>query len=133
MKNQQGAGLLEVMIAVLILSISLLTIASLQSKSLQYNQSAYWRSQANVLAYDLLDRVRSLNGNEKTAAATGAHEQITQWEAVLARVLPSGAGALECEAVAAPAIQVCTVTVTWDESSLAGGEDTMSFSYSTSI
>ena len=133
MKNQQGAGLLEVMIAVSILSISLLTIASLQSKSLQYNQSAYWRSQANVLAYDLLDRVRSLSRDEKTAAATGDHEQITQWKAVLTRVLPGGDGEMSCEDFGTPAVSICTVTVTWNESSIAGGEETMSFSYSTSI
>lgn len=133
MKSQQGAGLLEVMIAVLILSISLLTIASLQSKSLQYNQSAYWRSQANVLAYDLLDRVRSLSSNEKTAAATGDHEQITQWKVVLDRVLPGGDGDMSCENFGTPAIPICTVTVTWDESSIAGGDSAMSFSYVTSI
>lgn len=133
MKFQKGVGLLEVMIAVLILSISLLTIASLQSKSLQYNQSAYWRSQANVLAYDLLDRLRSMSSDEKVTAATGSHDQITQWKTVLARVLPNGSGELGCESLAAPAIRLCTVTVTWDESSIAGADDAMSFSYSTSI
>lgn len=133
MKYQQGVGLMEVMIAILILSISLLTIASLQSKSLQYNQSAYWRSQANVLAYDLFDRVRSLNSEEKAVAATGEHTQITQWKAVLGRVLPGGDGDMECEEFGTPAVRLCTVTVSWDESSLAGGESTMSFSYSTSI
>lgn len=133
MNFQKGVGLLEVMIAVLILSISLLTIASLQSKSLQYNQSAYWRSQANVLAYDLLDRIRSLSSNEKIKAASGSHDQITEWKTVLERVLPSGAGELDCENIENPNIRLCTVTVTWDESSIAGADAAMSFSYSTGI
>lgn len=133
MKYQKGVGLMEVMIAVLILSISLLTIASLQSKSLQYNQSAYWRSQANVLAYDLFDRIRAMNRVEKAAAATGSHDQITAWKATLGQVLPGGDGDIECENFGAPAIRICTVTVTWNESSIAGGDSAMSFSYSTSI
>lgn len=133
MNLQKGVGLIEVMIAVLILSISLLTIASLQSKSLQYNQSAYWRSQANVLAYDLLDRLRALNSQEKTNAANGNHAQITDWKETLTRVLPSGDGELECKSLAEPEIRICTVTVTWNETSIKDGEEAMSFSYSTSI
>lgn len=58
-RNQQGATLIEVMVAVLVLSIGLLGVASLQLFGLRYNQSAYLRSQATVLAYDIADRMRA--------------------------------------------------------------------------
>ncbi len=56
---QQGTSLFEVLIAVLVLSIGLLGVASLQLYGLRYNQGAYLRSQATMLAYDMVDRMRS--------------------------------------------------------------------------
>ena len=67
--KQQGAGLIEVLVTVLILGTSLLALAALQSRSLQYNHSAYLRSQANILAYDILDRVR-INRSNMSAMAS---------------------------------------------------------------
>lgn len=61
--KQEGVGLIEVMVTALILSTSLLGLAALQSRALQYNHSAYMRSQANILAYDLLDRIRASRSN----------------------------------------------------------------------
>lgn len=56
---QMGTSLLEVLIAVVILSIGLLGLAGLQVAGLRVNQGAMQRSQATMLAYDILDRVRS--------------------------------------------------------------------------
>lgn len=56
---QGGTSLLEVLIAVVILSIGLLGLAGLQVASLRVNQGAMQRSQATILAYDMLDRMRS--------------------------------------------------------------------------
>ncbi|VAW73885.1 Type IV fimbrial biogenesis protein PilV [hydrothermal vent metagenome] len=58
-KRQKGTTLLEVLISVLVLSIGLLGVAGLQTYGLRYNQSAYLRSQATILAYDMVDRMRS--------------------------------------------------------------------------
>jgi len=58
-KNQKGVTLIEVLVAMLVLSIGLLGVASLQLYGLRYNQSAYLRSQATILAYDLVDRMRT--------------------------------------------------------------------------
>jgi type IV pilus assembly protein PilV len=58
-RKQQGASMLEVLIAVLILAIGLLGVASLQLWGLRYNQSAYLRSQATIIAYDMADRMRA--------------------------------------------------------------------------
>ncbi len=57
--QQHGLNLIEVMIAVFVLSIGLLGMASIQLTGLQANQSAYFRTQASILAYDIADRMRS--------------------------------------------------------------------------
>ncbi|MBD9676889.1 type IV pilus modification protein PilV [Pseudomonas sp. PDM18] len=60
MKRQSaGFTLLEVLIAMLILAIGLLGMASLMITSLQNNQGAYTRAQATVLAYDIVERMRA--------------------------------------------------------------------------
>src|SRR5690606_27805074 len=57
-KNERGVGLIEVLVTLLILSTTLIALSALQTRSLQFNQGAYFRSQANMLAYDMLDRIR---------------------------------------------------------------------------
>lgn len=56
---QRGATLIEVLVAMLILSVGLLGLAGMQMTALKSNQSAYYRSQATVLAYDIIDRMRA--------------------------------------------------------------------------
>lgn len=58
-KYQAGVGLLEVMITMLVLSIGLIGVASLQLHALQANQNSLQRSQAVNLTYDLMDRLRA--------------------------------------------------------------------------
>ncbi len=59
MNKSTGFTLIEVLIAVLVLAGGLLGLAGLQATSLRNNQSAYNRSQATQLAYDMADRMRS--------------------------------------------------------------------------
>jgi type IV pilus assembly protein PilV len=56
--RQSGATMIEVMVAVLVLSIGLLGMASLLGVSLRNTQSADFRSQAANLAYDYIDTAR---------------------------------------------------------------------------
>ncbi len=58
-RHQEGATLIEVLIAIVVLSIGLLGLAGLQATSVQSNHSAYQRSQATLLGYDLADRMRA--------------------------------------------------------------------------
>ena len=58
-KSQSGFTLLEVLIALLILSIGLLGLAALQTTGLRSNQMASMRTTATQLAYDIADRMRA--------------------------------------------------------------------------
>lgn len=67
--NQSGVSLIEILVALFTLSIGLLGLATMQSKTLQLNQSAYQRTQATLLAKDIIDRIRA-NGENVTAYTT---------------------------------------------------------------
>jgi len=55
----KGFGLIEVLVALVVLSIGLLGLINLQIRGHQYSDSARQRSQATFLAYDILDRMRA--------------------------------------------------------------------------
>lgn len=57
-RNVDGFTLIEVLIALVILAVGLLGTATLMTTSLQSNQEAYRRSQASLMAYDLVERMR---------------------------------------------------------------------------
>lgn len=57
MKNA-GFTLLEVLIALVILSLGLLGLAGLQLRSLRANNDSFARSQAMIMAYGIADRMR---------------------------------------------------------------------------
>ena len=100
---QRGATLVEVLVALLVLSIGLLGVAALQVSALQTNQGAHVRSQASVLAYDIADRMRA---NRAVALAGGYNVLYTvtpsggalneldlqNWKAALTNTLPTGEG-----------------------------------------
>jgi type IV pilus assembly protein PilV len=121
-KYQTGAGLIEVLITVLILAIGLLGLAALQTRSLQYNHASALRSQANILASDIIDRMRlnrkaALDGGYNLAydgttpaGATLAQTDLREWRALLTQSLPSAGGAVNCIANGN-----CTISVRWGE------------------
>lgn len=69
MKTNAGFTLIEVLVAVIILAGGLLGLAALQAKSLSNNLSAYSRSQATHLAYDIADKMRANPSAALTPAA----------------------------------------------------------------
>jgi len=58
-RKETGFTLLEVLIALLVLSIGLLGLAALQTTGLRSNQMASMRTQATQVAYDITDRMRA--------------------------------------------------------------------------
>ncbi|WP_339897161.1 type IV pilus modification protein PilV [uncultured Gilvimarinus sp.] len=103
-KQQTGVGLVEVLVTVLILSTALMALAALQTRSLQYNSSAYLRSQANVIAYDAIEQMRTAS-----PAPSGGGAVVEPDIDALAALLPGGTGEIDCAA------RVCTVSISWDE------------------
>jgi type IV pilus assembly protein PilV len=65
--REHGFSLLEVMIALLVLSIGLLGIAGLQTYSLKFNHQSYERTQATILISEMIEKILA----NPTAAAAG--------------------------------------------------------------
>ncbi|GMR08137.1 MAG: hypothetical protein BMS9Abin26_1142 [Gammaproteobacteria bacterium] len=63
---------MEVLITLVILAVGLLGLASLQASGMKLNHSAYLRSQAQLLAYDIVDRMRA---NRTEAMNTNNYQQ----------------------------------------------------------
>lgn len=57
-RSQSGVGLIEVLVAVLVLSIGFLGMAALQSKALNNNNSSMVRSIGAIASYSILDAMR---------------------------------------------------------------------------
>ncbi len=111
LKRQSGIGLIEILISLLVLSIGLLGLVSMQANGLKHNRNAYYRTQATILAYDIADRMRAnstqaeagayvetygaASGSECNSNCTPAQigtTDIIQWKANLAAQLPGGDG-----------------------------------------
>lgn len=65
--------MIELLVAVLVMGIGVLGITGLQMVSLQNNRGALLRSEAVVLAYDMLDRVRSNPMDDAAAGLAAGH------------------------------------------------------------
>lgn len=57
--NQKGLSLVEILVTLLIMAIGTLGIAALQLTGLKYSSGAAVRTQATLLANDLMDRMRA--------------------------------------------------------------------------
>ncbi|MFK7892804.1 MAG: type IV pilus modification protein PilV [Granulosicoccus sp.] len=57
--NERGIGLIEILIAVVVISIGFLATARMQVDSMRLSQSAYFQTQAAFLASEMIDRMRS--------------------------------------------------------------------------
>lgn len=121
--RQGGLTLIEVLIAVLVLSIGLLGFAGLQASALQFNHSAHMRTTATNLAYDMVDRMRAnpgpaLNGSYDIAynesAPTGGSVVATDlngWRQMVTNELPGGESAISVT----NATGEVTVRIRWDD------------------
>jgi type IV pilus assembly protein PilV len=121
-KLERGTTLIETMVALLVLSIGLLGIAGMQMTSLQNNRGAHLRSQAQVLSYDIADRMRAnreaaLKGGYNIsfgATMTGTTVQVidlNNWKQALSVALPAGDGQVQLLAG-----DIVRVTVRWTDS-----------------
>lgn len=128
-KKQSGLSLVESMISLLVISIGLLGIASLQINAMRLNSSSYWHSQAIMAAHNMADRIRAneveINNYIGINTFTGTYNQdcqanpcttsqmliadATDWVTILSS-LPSGGGIIR-----APDSDQLNIVVFWDD------------------
>lgn len=134
MYKNSGFTLIEVLIAMLVLEVGLLGLAGLQVVSLRNSQSAYNRSQATQLSYDLADRMRANSTGQAAytsilpSSATAktnclpttlptngcsstemAENDLYEWNLTVTTIMPSGMGTITVAA------NIFTVSITWDD------------------
>ncbi len=136
-RHQSGLGMIEILITVLVLAIGILGVASTQVVSLQMNSQSQSRSQAVLLAEDLLDRIRANSDNlgayalaqDDAQGADGgdcdtsfvpananvAANDIAAWENSLACLLPEAERTVAVDLFT----NVVTVTIDWDQNDQA--------------
>jgi type IV pilus assembly protein PilV len=131
-REQHGFSMIEILVSTVVLAVGLLGFASLQVNGLKNNQSAYYRSQATQLAYDIADRMRA-NPNSATdylstnllaadavaqpdclstdgcSSSEMAIHDLFEWHGILSTQLPGGEGDITVQT------DIYTITVFWDE------------------
>lgn len=121
------------MVSIVVLSLGLLGLAGLQAVSLKVSANAHLRSQAVILANDILDRIRSnsanraayaltMTSNAPSSQATIAEKDIAGWLANIAATMPSGDGSIQI------AGSNVTVTIQWAERNI-NGESLATYDY----
>lgn len=127
---QQGTTLLEVLVSIVILSVGLLGYAGLQTLSMKNNTSAFQRSQATILSYDIIDRMRANRSNLANynvgMAAVGTYADVISWKNNVAAALPDGKAKVEVDLN-----NVATITIQWDDN--RDGTDPIEFITETNL
>jgi type IV pilus assembly protein PilV len=123
-----GFSLIEVLVALVVLSVGLLGLAALQTNAVGFNHDAYLRSQATILAYDIADRIRAnrqeaiseaydsvfattLPACNAAVAGTVVQQDIAAWRRALVCALPGGNGQIDWDTAA----EILTIAVRWDK------------------
>ena len=133
--DARGVSLIEVLVAVVVLSIGLLGVAAMQSIALRGGQSSFESSQAVIQTSAILEAMRAnrLNANAyntagmvcATPAAGGtlAQRDISSWIGSLKQTIGSGAAdETTCgQITGCPA--ACVITVQWDDRRAGGGQN----------
>lgn len=149
--QHHGTSLIEVLVALVVLSVGLLGLAGLQLNALKLNQTAMQRSEATLFAYSILDQMRA----DAAVAKAGGYDiafadlpadgsPLAVWRTAMEGSLGISANGQVCRvaALTLPEVDNCTndpldeffrVTVSWDEATiatnsgttLAGGEQTL--------
>ena len=135
--------MIEMLVALLVLALGILGMSALQATSMRGAMSAHHSSQATLIAYDMMDRLRT----NRTVALAGtynitidadapagdgaaplADDDLANWFTVQVALLPAGDGAVNCTNAG-----VCTVTVQWDDSRADINQATRQFVFTSQI
>jgi type IV pilus assembly protein PilV len=130
--RQTGFTLVEVLVALVVMSVGMLGIAALYLEGIRAGRTSLYRTAAVNLASDMADRIRANRNAGAAYAGTGpgadgncvngpndctpqelADDDWLDWSTQLDNQLPEGAGGEV--AVAGPAPLTYTITVAWPE------------------
>ncbi|MCY1268605.1 hypothetical protein D3C76_539250 [compost metagenome] len=155
--RQQGMTLIELLVSIVILSIGLLGLAGLQNTGLASSHSAYYRTQASWLAYEMADLMRAnlkaaqdnaydvefadvAKGCPEVVGGTRAQADLSQWlNRVCTALGGTGSGAIQVSRDGS--LYGATISVRWDDghgrirqADDAGSDgDRQTFTYHTSL
>jgi type IV pilus assembly protein PilV len=127
--RQNGSSLIEVLVTMIIVSLGLLGQAGLIGLSSKANNSAFMRSQATLLAYDILERLRlnralAVAGNFNINFATSGVDpsdsvpsgtaiqnvELRDWKTNIEQALSSGDGQVSVDGIGN-----VTINIRWCE------------------
>ncbi|GAA5005863.1 type IV pilus modification protein PilV [Pseudoluteimonas lycopersici] len=127
--SQQGVGLIEVMIAVLVLAIGVLGVAAMQSLTLKNAAGSASRTQASIQIYSMMDIIRADRANvgayNTNTYVDGAEDgvdgdpgTVAGWlDGLKTTVAPDAKGKVVCIVDT----MTCTVGVQWCDANTTGG------------
>jgi len=116
----KGFSLIEVLVTMVVIALGLLGFAAMQAQSLKSNRIAMQRSQATILAQDIIERMRV----NKSAATGGSYNlgvgvpasgtdraslDMIDWKGAIGLALPSGQGGVLVVG------DTATITIQWTE------------------
>lgn len=126
--RQHGSSMIEVLITMIVVALGLLGQAALTANSSKANNAALMRSQATLLAYDIIERVRlnrdlavlgqlnanyAVSGTDPSDSITGTtiqKNELRSWKANIEQALPSGDGYVNVDGGG-----IVTVKIRWCE------------------
>jgi type IV pilus assembly protein PilV len=131
--NLGGFSLIEVLVALVVLSVGMIGMAAMYGQGLSAGRTAQFRTQAVNLVADMADRIRSNNqgltayegaaadhdcdpqsgGPVPCSPAEMAAHDLFVWDTQVANLLPNGDWSIEVDEAALP--PEYTISVTWDE------------------
>jgi len=117
---QQGITLIEVLVTMVVIALGLLGHARLLTTTINHSNSAYLRSVATMLAYDITECMRAnrpvaLAGNYATefdgspTGGTAAGNDLVYWKNQLSTLLPAGEGRVAVNG------QRATIQIRWKD------------------
>lgn len=120
-RAQEGTTLIEVLVALLILTVGLLGAAAFQLNALKYTDSSRMTSQASFIAYDMLDRIRANSGADYTVTPPTSGNLNVARDQDLYDFTSNITTFLGNTATGTVTLnqRVYTITITWDDSRAA--------------
>ena len=111
LKSQKGASLIELMVALLVMSIGVLGVLAMQINSLRLSQNSYLYSQAGILANDIYEAMyatsednrvlyAAIDGSSSACSPTCDDEEdmvswhMYTWNQNISNLLPQGEGSI---------------------------------------